>query len=108
MKYDQIETKSRAHGSGKINTESKMYTESYHLYEIYANFKYDENGEPEEDFEDANSIIQLNRTLDIQADYSIANMKMVGNITNGKLISEFLDSRGFLKMKTLAFISGQL
>ena len=36
-----------------------MYTESYHLYEIYANFKYDENGEPEEDFEDANSIIRL-------------------------------------------------
>jgi hypothetical protein len=137
--FNGVETKGKGHGSGTIDSDSKMYTESYYLKEDYFDAVYDE-WEPYDEFEDSNSIIRLkddgkmtyspismavdsryynlhpivfdsllkddawiknrdnlnsmnymtdgahglNRTLDIQADYSSTSMNADVNLINGK------------------------
>lgn len=148
--FNGAETKSKNHGSGTIDTDSNMYAESYHLYENYSDTKYDEYGQPYDDFEDANSIIQLkedgkmaysplsmaidsqyynihpvifnsllkddawiknrdnlnsmnymtegahelDRMLDIQADYSSTVMTVNESLTNGKIHFGVLELKG--------------
>lgn len=139
--FNGVESKGKAHGSGTIDADSKIFAESYHIYENYTNARYDETGEPYDESEDANSIIQLNedskmtyspismaigsryynlhpvtfnsllkddawiknrdnlnsinymtqeahklnRTLDIQSDYSSITMNINESLTNGKV-----------------------
>lgn len=57
--FNGVESEGKSHGSGIIKTDSRIYAESYYENEIYQNFEYDEEGEPYEDMEDADSIIDL-------------------------------------------------
>jgi hypothetical protein len=57
--FNGAETKGKSHGSGTIDSDSKMYAESYYLKEDYFDAVYDE-WEPYDENEDSNGIIRLN------------------------------------------------
>ncbi len=54
-----VESSSRAHGSGSMDSDLQIYAESSYLNENYLNFEYDEDGEPIEDLEESNSVIEV-------------------------------------------------
>jgi hypothetical protein len=56
--FNGAETKGKCHGSGTIDSDSKVYTESYYLKEDYFDAIYDE-WEPYDELEDSNGIIRL-------------------------------------------------
>ena len=57
--FNGVEAKNKAHGSGKINTDSTIYAESSYSNKTWINGAYDEDGEIIEDEEGATSIIQM-------------------------------------------------
>lgn len=72
--FNGTETKSKAHGSGKVDFDLKMHVESYHTYENYTNPQYIEEREEfdNEEFENADSIIELKE--DSKMSYSSVSM----------------------------------
>lgn len=58
--FNGVESAGNSHGSGIINADAQIYAESYYEYEIYEDVEYDEEEEPYEELEDADSIINLN------------------------------------------------
>ena len=57
--FNGVETKNKAHGSGKIATDSNMYAESSFTNKTWINGAYDENGEVIQDEEEATSVVQM-------------------------------------------------
>jgi len=57
--FNGVEAKNKAHGSGKIDTDSNIYAESSYTNKIWINGAYDEDGEEIEDEGAATSIIQM-------------------------------------------------
>jgi hypothetical protein len=57
--FNGVEAKNKAHGSGKIATDSNMYAESSFTNKTWINGAYDENGEVIQDEEEATSIVQM-------------------------------------------------
>lgn len=59
--FNGVETKSKAHGSGRVDADLQMHLESYYTYENYTNPEYKEEREKyeDEDFEDSDSIVKL-------------------------------------------------
>jgi hypothetical protein len=57
--FNGVESSTKTHGSGTIESDGEMSTESYYNYELYDDAEYDEDGEPYEESEDADSIISL-------------------------------------------------
>jgi hypothetical protein len=57
--FNGVESAGNSHGSGIINADAQIYAESYYEYEIYEDVEYDEEEEPYEELEDADSIINL-------------------------------------------------
>ncbi len=66
--FNGVEAINKAHGSGKINTDSNMYAESSFTNKTWVNGAYDENGEVIQDEEEATSVIQMKE--DSQSVYS--------------------------------------
>lgn len=60
QQFNGVEAKNRAHGSGKINTDSTIYAESSYSNKTWINGAYDEDGEEIEDEEGSSSVIQMN------------------------------------------------
>ena len=56
--FNGVEARNKAHGSGKIATDSNMYAESSFTNKTWINGAYDENGEVIQDEEEATSIVQ--------------------------------------------------
>ena len=56
--FNGVEARNKAHGSGKIATDSNMYAESSFTNKTWINGVYDENGEVIQDEEEATSIVQ--------------------------------------------------
>ncbi|MCK9566958.1 MAG: hypothetical protein M0Q43_13040 [Methanothrix sp.] len=59
QQFNGVEAKNKAHGSGKINTDSTIYAESSYSNKTWINGAYDEDGEEIEDEEGSTSIIQM-------------------------------------------------
>lgn len=57
--FNGVEAKNKAHGSGKIDSDSNIYAESSYTNKTWINGAYDEDGELIEDDEAATSIIQM-------------------------------------------------
>ena len=57
--FNGVEAKNKAHGSGKINTDSTIYTESSYSNKTWINGAYDDDGEEIEDEEGSTSVIQM-------------------------------------------------
>ena len=57
--FNGVEAKNKAHGSGKIDTDSDIYAESSYTNKTWINGAYDEDGEVIEDEEETTSIVQL-------------------------------------------------
>ena len=57
--FNGVEAKNKAHGSGKIDTDSTIYAESSYTNKTWINGAYDEDGEVIEDEEETTSIIQM-------------------------------------------------
>jgi hypothetical protein len=57
--FNGVETKNKAHGSGKIDTDSTINAESSYTNKTWINGAYDEDGEVFEDEEEATSVIQV-------------------------------------------------
>ncbi len=57
--FNGVESASNSHGSGKIEGDSRIHAESYHVYEDYFDVEYDEDGDPYDEEEDADSIINI-------------------------------------------------
>ena len=57
--FNGVEAKNKAHGSGKIDTDSNIYAESSYINKTWINGAYDEDGEEIEDEEEATSVIQM-------------------------------------------------
>jgi hypothetical protein len=57
--FNGVEAKNKAHGSGKIDTDSNIYAESSYTNKTWINGAYDEDGEVIEDEEETTSIIQV-------------------------------------------------
>ncbi len=57
--FNGVEAKNKAHGSGKIDTDSIMYAESSYINKTWINGAYDEDGEVIEDEEEATSVVQM-------------------------------------------------
>ena len=57
--FNGVEAKNKAHGSGKIDTDSNIYAESSYTNKTWINGAYDEDGEEIEDEEEATSSIQM-------------------------------------------------
>jgi hypothetical protein len=57
--FNGVEAKNKAHGSGKIDTDSNIYAESSYANKTWINGAYDEDGEEIEDEEEATSSIQI-------------------------------------------------
>jgi hypothetical protein len=57
--FNGVESAGNSHGSGIINADTKIYAESYYVYEIYEDEEYDDEGDPFEELEEADSIINL-------------------------------------------------
>ena len=59
QQFNGVEAKNKAHGSGKINTDSTIYTESSYSNKTWINGAYDDDGEEIEDEEGSTSVIQM-------------------------------------------------
>jgi len=59
QQFNGVEAKTKAHGSGKIDTDSIMSAESSYTNKTWINGAYDEDGEEIEDEEEATSVIQM-------------------------------------------------
>ena len=59
QQFNGVEVKNKAHGSGKIDTDSNIYAESSYANKTWINGAYDEDGEEIEDEEEATSSIQM-------------------------------------------------
>lgn len=59
QRFNGVEAKNKAHGSGKIDTDSNIYAESSYTNKTWINGAYDEDGEVIEDEEEATSVIQV-------------------------------------------------
>jgi hypothetical protein len=70
--FNGVETKSAAHGSGRIDTDSTIYAESSYSNKTWINGAYDEDGEEIEDEEETTSQIQVNE--DSKMNYSPISM----------------------------------
>lgn len=70
--FNGVETKSTAHGSGRIDTDSIIYAESSYSNKTWINGAYDEDGEEIEDEEETTSQIQVNE--DSKMNYSPMSM----------------------------------
>ena len=57
--FNGVEARNKAHGSGKIATDSNMYAKSSFTNKTWINGAYDENGEVIQDEEEATSIVQM-------------------------------------------------
>ena len=57
--FNGVEAKNKAHGSGKIDTDSNIYAESSYTNKTWINGAYDEDGEVIEDEEETTSVIQM-------------------------------------------------
>lgn len=57
--FNGVESGSRAHGSGSVDSELQIYAENSYLNESYLDFEYDEDGEQIEDLEESNSAIEV-------------------------------------------------
>lgn len=57
--FNGVEVKNKAHGSGKIDTDSNIYAESSYTNKTWINGAYDEDGEEIELEEEATSSIQM-------------------------------------------------
>ena len=57
--FNGVEAKNKAHGSGKIDTDSNIFAESSYTNKTWINGAYDEDGEEIEDEEEATSSIQM-------------------------------------------------
>jgi hypothetical protein len=57
--FDGVEAKNKAHGSGKIDADSKMYAESTYTNKTWINGAYDEDGEVIQDEEESTSIVRM-------------------------------------------------
>ena len=57
--FNGVEAKNKAHGSGKIDTDSNIYAENSYTNKTWINGAYDEDGEEIEDEEEATSSIQM-------------------------------------------------
>ena len=58
--FNGVEGKNKAHGSGNINKDSKMYAESTYANKSWINGAINESGVVIQDEEDSSSIVQLN------------------------------------------------
>jgi hypothetical protein len=58
--FNGVEAKNKAHGSGRLNTDSTIYAESSYSNKTWINGAYDEEGEEIEDDEGTTSVIELN------------------------------------------------
>jgi hypothetical protein len=59
QQFNGVEAKNKAHGSGKIDTDSNIYAESSYTNKTWINGAYDEEGEVIEDEEETTSVIQM-------------------------------------------------
>jgi hypothetical protein len=59
QQFNGVEAKNKAHGSGKIDTDSNIYAESSYTNKTWINGAYDEDGEVIEDEEETTSVIQM-------------------------------------------------
>lgn len=57
--FNGVEAKNKAHGSGKIDTNSVIYAESSYTNKTWINGAYDEDGEVIEDEEESTSVVQV-------------------------------------------------
>ena len=57
--FNGVEAKNKAHGSGKIDADSKMYAESTYTNKTWINGAYDEDGEVIQSEEESTSIVQM-------------------------------------------------
>ena len=57
--FNGVEAKDKAHGSGRLDTDSTIYAESSYSNKTWINGAYDEDGEVIEDDEGTTSIIEL-------------------------------------------------
>ncbi len=58
-RFNGVEAKNNAHGSGKIDTDSMMYADSSYTNKTWINGAYDEDGEVIQDEEESTSIVQM-------------------------------------------------
>ena len=72
QQFNGVEAKNKAHGSGKINTDSTIYTESSYSNKTWINGAYDDDGEEIEDEEVSTSVIQMKE--DSKMTYSLSVM----------------------------------
>ena len=59
-RYNGVEAKNNAHGSGEIDADSLMYAENTYMNRTWIGGAYDEDGELIDEEEDTTSIIQMN------------------------------------------------
>lgn len=57
--FNGVEAKSQAHGSGKLDTDSRMYAESSYTDKAWDRGAYDEDGEVIDSEEETSSIVQM-------------------------------------------------
>lgn len=57
--FNGVEAKNKAHGSGKIETDSNIYAESSYTNSTWINGSYDDDGEEIDSEEETTSIIQM-------------------------------------------------
>ena len=57
--FNGVEAKNKAHGSGRLDTDSTIYAESSYSNKTWINGAYDEDGEVVEDGEETTSIIEM-------------------------------------------------
>ncbi len=70
--FNGVEYSSRAHSSGRLDSDLQIYAESSYLNESYISVEYDEDGEPYEDLEESNSAIEIKE--DSKMAYSVITM----------------------------------
>jgi hypothetical protein len=70
--FNGVEAKNKAHGSGKIDTDSTIYAESSYTNKTWINGAYDEDGEVIEEEEETTSSIQMKE--DSKMTYSLSVM----------------------------------
>jgi hypothetical protein len=59
QQFNGVEAKNKAHGSGKIDTDSNISAESSYTNKTWVNGAYDEDGEVIKDEEETTSVIQM-------------------------------------------------
>jgi hypothetical protein len=63
--FNGVESAGSSHGSGTIKADANIYAESYYIYEIYKDIEYDDEGDPIEELEESDSIININEESDM-------------------------------------------